>query len=317
MDELVERVREALAAEYSGATDGRVRDVPDRRAIRWYTTIGLVDRPLGMRGRTALYGPRHLQQLVAIKRRQAVGRSLSQIQGELSWVSDEALAELSHVPERLLETDDFAPDHATHARHMRFWAQTPAEGRPPSFAAPPAPTGLTTAEAPPETRADTPAEIGAGARSETGKAGPFKTSKAAPFETSAEAAPEFGTAGGPAPDRSAAAKSAFGPTTATTTASTTTTTTATTTDGRAVHLAARNRRVGPAAGADQTSGTAAAYGAHTSGAATSVSGVALRGGAILLVPHPVSDGDRDDIAAAAAPLLDLLEARGLIDGRFA
>jgi DNA-binding transcriptional MerR regulator len=79
MDELVERVGRALAAEYPGAPNGRIRDVPDRRAIRWYATTGLVDRPACMRGRTALYGPRHLLQLVALKRRQAEGRSLAEI----------------------------------------------------------------------------------------------------------------------------------------------------------------------------------------------------------------------------------------------
>jgi hypothetical protein len=42
--------------------------------------------------------------------------------------------------------------------------------------------------------------------------------------------------------------------------------------------------------------------------------VTLPGGVILLVPHPISERDRDDIAAAAAPLLDLLDARGLLDG---
>jgi DNA-binding transcriptional MerR regulator len=197
MDELVERVREALAAEYSGAGDGRIRDVPDRRAIRWYTTIGLVDRPLGMRGRTALYGPRHLQQLVAIKRQQAVGRSLSQIQGELNWVSPEALAELSRVPERLLEADGPAPDGAADDRHMRFWARQPAA-----------------AALPAALPAESPAEL---------------------------------PAGRPSPARP-------------------------------------------------------------------VNGVALRGGVIVLVPHSISERDRDDIAAAAAPLLDLLDARGLLDG---
>src|SRR6185295_3500130 len=99
MDELVERVREALAAEYPGAPNGRVRDVPDRRAIRWYATIGLIDRPLGMRGRTALYGPRHLQQLVAIKRMQATGRSLAQIQADFTWLTPDGLSDVSQVPE--------------------------------------------------------------------------------------------------------------------------------------------------------------------------------------------------------------------------
>jgi hypothetical protein len=57
--------------------------------------------------------------------------------------------------------------------------------------------------------------------------------------------------------------------------------------------------------------------AHETPAATAapVHGVALGGGAILLLPHPVADRDRHDLAAAAGPLLDLLESRGLIDRR--
>src|SRR3569832_2892651 len=102
MDELVERVRRALAAEYSGAPNGRVRDVPDRRASRWYTTTGLVDRPAGMRGLTALYGPRHLLQLVALKRRQAQGHSLAAIQAEQAGAPDEALAAVAREPPELL-----------------------------------------------------------------------------------------------------------------------------------------------------------------------------------------------------------------------
>ncbi|NMO51543.1 MerR family transcriptional regulator [Actinoplanes sp. TBRC 11911] len=127
MDELVEKVREALAAEYPGAPNGRVRDVPDRRAIRWYTTIGLVDKPLGMRGRTALYGPRHLQQLVAIKRLQAEGRSLAQIQADFTWLSPEGLGEVSQVPQALMaDTGALGPELS--GRHARFWADAPAPG---------------------------------------------------------------------------------------------------------------------------------------------------------------------------------------------
>ena len=80
LDELARRVSSALSGPaYPGAPNGRIRDVPDRRAIRWYTTIGLVDRPAAMQGRTALYGPRHLLQIVAIKRRQTAGRTLAEI----------------------------------------------------------------------------------------------------------------------------------------------------------------------------------------------------------------------------------------------
>ena len=117
LDELVERVRRALAAEYPGAPNGRVRDLPDRRAIRWYTTTGLVDRPLGMRGRTALYGPRHLLQLVAVKRRQAQGRTLAEIQAELAGVADDALAGVARVPADLLVlTDGPRPEPDAQAR---------------------------------------------------------------------------------------------------------------------------------------------------------------------------------------------------------
>src|SRR4051794_9314929 len=104
LDELVGRVRAALAeAAYPGAPNGRVRDVPDRRAVRWYTTTGLVDRPIAMRGRVALYGPRHLLQLVALKRRQAEGRTLAEIQSELTGAPDATLAAVARVPDELLD----------------------------------------------------------------------------------------------------------------------------------------------------------------------------------------------------------------------
>src|SRR4051812_44798919 len=128
LDELVERVREALAAEYPGAPNGRVRDVPDRRAVRWYTTIGLVDRPLGMRGRTALYGPRHLRQLVAIKRWQAEGRSLAQIQADFVRLSPQGLDDAARVPEHLLAAGDAPVAEPDVAERPRFWADRPAKG---------------------------------------------------------------------------------------------------------------------------------------------------------------------------------------------
>ncbi|HEV8423932.1 MAG TPA: MerR family transcriptional regulator, partial [Actinomycetes bacterium] len=99
LDELAERVDAALAVDYHGQASGRVRDVPDRRAIRWYTTIGLVDRPAAHRGRTAMYGPRHLLQLVAVKRLQARGLPLVAIQQELAGATDSQLARVARLPE--------------------------------------------------------------------------------------------------------------------------------------------------------------------------------------------------------------------------
>jgi DNA-binding transcriptional MerR regulator len=98
LDELAERVDAALAVDYRGQPSGRVRAVPDRRAIRWYTTIGLIDRPVAYRGRTALYGPRHLLQLVAVKRLQAKGLPLVAIQQELAGATDTQLARVAHLP---------------------------------------------------------------------------------------------------------------------------------------------------------------------------------------------------------------------------
>jgi hypothetical protein len=221
MEELVERVRRALAEEYPGAPNGRVRDLPDRRAIRWYTTTGLVDRPAGLRGRTALYGPRHLRQIVALKRRQAQGRSLAEIQAELAGASDEYLAGVARVPDELLATDGVAPDVNEGATRARFWAA------PSSTAAAPA-AGASAAGAP---AAAAPQRLAGGA--------------------------------GPLDDRRAA-------------------------------------RPGDAAfaGPDRD--------------AVPMGGVALPGGAILVLPATPTAADRAAIATAAAPLLDLLAQRGLL-----
>jgi DNA-binding transcriptional MerR regulator len=135
IEELVARVHAALSAEYPGAPNGRVRDLPDRRAVRWYATTGLIDRPTAMRGRTALYGRRHLLQLVAVKRRQADGRTLAQIQAELAGATDDTLADIARVPAHLL-ADDAAPAPADAARN-RFWADAPSVAPATPAAAPP------------------------------------------------------------------------------------------------------------------------------------------------------------------------------------
>jgi DNA-binding transcriptional MerR regulator len=128
LDELVRRVAAGLAdPAYPGAPNGRVRGLPDRRVVRWYTTTGLVDRP-SMQGRTALYSPRHLLQVVAVKRRQAEGRSLADIQAELAGATDETLRKVAAVPDELLAAEPAGPDEPAHrpVRRQRFWADPPA-----------------------------------------------------------------------------------------------------------------------------------------------------------------------------------------------
>src|SRR5580704_5372227 len=97
IEELRASVAAALGEGYDGPPNGRVRDVPDQRTIRYYTTLGLIDRASEMRGRTALYGPRHLLQLVAIKKLQAKGQTLAEVQQALTGQTDAALERLAGV----------------------------------------------------------------------------------------------------------------------------------------------------------------------------------------------------------------------------
>jgi len=133
LDELVQRVAVCLAdPAYPGAPNGRVRDLPDRRAVRWYTTTGLVDRP-AMQGRTALYSPRHLLQVVAVKRRQAEGRSLAEVQAELTGATDDTLRRVAAIPEEVIAQPprpEEAPVSAQPSRRSRFWAEPPAVAQP-------------------------------------------------------------------------------------------------------------------------------------------------------------------------------------------
>ncbi|GGM60219.1 MerR family transcriptional regulator [Dactylosporangium sucinum] len=158
LDELTARVAAALGGSaYAGAPNGRVRDVPDSRAIRWYTTIGLVDRP-AMRGRTALYGPRHLLQLVAVKRRQSEGRKIADIQAELADAPDETLRAIARLPEAgpVAEGDsvsDSVAEAAAGPARRRFWTEAPGPAtrrNPPALPSPASPPVPAQPPAPPQ-----------------------------------------------------------------------------------------------------------------------------------------------------------------------
>ncbi len=152
LDQLVELVGGALSTDYGGAASGRVRDMPDRRTVRWYTSIGLVDRPSVMRGRTALYGARQLLQLVAVKRRQAAGRSLAQIQQELTGTTGARLREIAQVPAAMLTTQAGAGPQPP--LRQRFWSQ-------------PAPTATAREPSDTDTPVTAPARHQAAGRAET------------------------------------------------------------------------------------------------------------------------------------------------------
>src|SRR5262252_6421043 len=124
MDELVDLAAAALAVGYTGPPTARARDLPDVRAVRWYVTTGLVDRPL-VRGGFARYGRRHLLQLVAIKRRQAEGRTLAEIQAELSGAPDSVLEAVAGLPEDVRPASEPSAGEPAAGRR-RFWTERPA-----------------------------------------------------------------------------------------------------------------------------------------------------------------------------------------------
>ena len=95
LPELAAAVAGLLAHDYDGVRSGRVRHLPDARTIRWYQTLGMVDRPAAFRGRTALFSRRHVLQLTAIKRLQAAGHPLADIQRGLAGTNDADLARAS------------------------------------------------------------------------------------------------------------------------------------------------------------------------------------------------------------------------------
>lgn len=136
LTELVEQASTALA-RVPAPDNGQVRAVPDERSLRYYTTLGLLDRPAAMRGRTALYGKRHLAQVVAIKRMQTAGKSLAEIQSILATIDTATLSRMSGVA---------LPQDTKAAARAEFWRAPAAEPSPiaPALPKPEPAYGVTT-----------------------------------------------------------------------------------------------------------------------------------------------------------------------------
>ncbi len=101
LDELVERATHVLTERglLEAQADGRVSGAPDARTVRYYGTLGLVDRP-AYEGREARYGRRHVLQVVAIKMLQSLGLPLAEVQARLYGRGNAELeALLKSVPE--------------------------------------------------------------------------------------------------------------------------------------------------------------------------------------------------------------------------
>lgn len=93
LDELEREVGRMLGRLNLTQEDGRVSPAPDARTIRYYTSMGLLERP-AFEGRKARYGRRHVLQLVAIKALQAESLPLARIQERLYGRTDAELEAL-------------------------------------------------------------------------------------------------------------------------------------------------------------------------------------------------------------------------------
>ncbi len=132
--ELADASGAALDALGIAARNGQVRDRPDVRTIRYYATLGLIDPPAEMTGRTARYGGRHLMQVLAVKAVQARGDSLADAQRTLVGASDEELRSAigPGLPAALAAVAAPAPAVAHEGNDARrvaghsFWRTPPA-----------------------------------------------------------------------------------------------------------------------------------------------------------------------------------------------
>ncbi|MBP6744145.1 MerR family transcriptional regulator [bacterium] len=97
LEQLSQEVARLLQAEYgisdSAARDQRVSSLPDARTIRYYTTLGLLDRPF-IDGRQARYGQRHVLQLLAVKALQSMQFPLARVQEKLYGLTESELKSL-------------------------------------------------------------------------------------------------------------------------------------------------------------------------------------------------------------------------------
>jgi DNA-binding transcriptional MerR regulator len=71
-------------------TNASARAAPSARAVRFYVSNGLLDRPEGT-GTAAIYNYRHLLQLLAIKIRQREGQTLEIIKREMRETTGDLL----------------------------------------------------------------------------------------------------------------------------------------------------------------------------------------------------------------------------------
>jgi DNA-binding transcriptional MerR regulator len=94
IDELVAVAGDLLRQSAVTQTRWKVGQIPDVRTVRFYSSTGLLPKPLDYRGSAALFGYRHLLTLLAIKNLQAQFLPLQEVRKRLAQLDEEGLEQL-------------------------------------------------------------------------------------------------------------------------------------------------------------------------------------------------------------------------------
>ncbi|MBS2034893.1 MerR family transcriptional regulator [bacterium] len=108
----------------------RVTWTPTPRLLRYYTTLGLLDRAAHFQGRTAFYTGKHLLQVLAIKHLQLAGSKLEDIQRLLLGKSEQSLAEMLGLSLPLPDPQVPSQEVAPLKRRSDFWEELPERALP-------------------------------------------------------------------------------------------------------------------------------------------------------------------------------------------
>ena len=109
IEELVDGASELLEVVAPEQTRQRVNERPDVRTIRYYTSQGLLPRPVSYEGGRARYTVEHLLRLLLIKKMQADYKTLRQIRRELDGTGEDAVLARLHGEEAVVPRPPPAP----------------------------------------------------------------------------------------------------------------------------------------------------------------------------------------------------------------
>ncbi len=118
LDELLDIANHLINLVVPKQPSDRVAETLNERTLRYYITEGLIDRPLGREGTAALYGYRHLLQILTIKLLQGNYLPIRRIREILADKSNEEL-------ELLLAEGLEGPDTNLRQAFRRPWGDLP------------------------------------------------------------------------------------------------------------------------------------------------------------------------------------------------